>query len=64
MRYQLHGKLVSFGGDYMIQDASGRDIFNVDSKLGFSRKLQLKDMQGNILANIQQKKSLYQNLRG
>ena len=55
MRYQLHAKFISIGGSgSVIQDASGRDIFTVDSKiLSLRKKLELKDMQGNILADIQ-----------
>jgi uncharacterized protein YxjI len=55
MRYQLKNKLFSIGGDAMIQDASGRDIFFVDGKaISLGRRLEIKDLQGNRLATIQQ----------
>ena len=55
MRYQLKNKLFSIGGDAMIQDASGRDLFFVDGKaISLGRRLEIKDLQGNVLATIQQ----------
>jgi uncharacterized protein YxjI len=55
MRYQLKDKLFSIGGDAMIQDASGRDLLFVDGKaISLGRRLEIKDLQGNKLATIQQ----------
>jgi uncharacterized protein YxjI len=55
MRYQLKNKLFSIGGDAMIQDASGRDLLFVDGKaISLGRRLEIKDLQGNRLATIQQ----------
>ena len=55
MRYQLKDKLFSIGGDAMIQDASGRDLLFVDGKaISLGRRLEIKDLQGNRLATIQQ----------
>ena len=40
----------------MIQDASGRDLFFVDGKaISLGRRLEIKDLEGNRLATIQQK---------
>jgi len=56
MRYQLHDKLVSFGGGSIIQDTAGNDVYTVDTKgISLSKKLVFKDLQGNVLADIQQK---------
>ena len=55
MRYQLKDKLFSIGGDAMIQDASGKDLLFVDGKaISLGRRLEIKDLQGNGLATIQQ----------
>ena len=56
MRYQMQSKMISVGcGDTIVRDAQGQQIFAVDGSLGFSRKLDVKDMQGRVLAIIQQK---------
>lgn len=40
----------------MIQDASGRDLLFVDGKaISLGRRLEIKDLEGNRLATIQQK---------
>lgn len=55
VRYQLKDKLFSIGGDAMIQDASGRDLLFVDGKaISLGRRLEIKDLEGNRLATIQQ----------
>jgi uncharacterized protein YxjI len=55
MRYQLKNKLFSISGDAMIQDASGRDLLFVDGKaISLGRRLEIKDLQSDSLATIQQ----------
>jgi uncharacterized protein YxjI len=54
-RYFLREKLFSIGGDAMITDQSGRELFFVDGKaISFGRRLEIKDMDGHSLATIQQ----------
>lgn len=56
MRYQMRQKLLSWGGDFTIQDATGRDAFFVDAKaLSIGKKLSFQDMQGRELVFIEQK---------
>jgi uncharacterized protein YxjI len=56
MRYLMKEKLFSFGDDFRIQDAHGRDVFFVDGKaLSIRDKLSFQDMEGNELAFIKQK---------
>jgi uncharacterized protein YxjI len=51
----LKDKLFSLGGDLTIQDDQGRDVYFVDGKvLSLGRRLEIKDMAGEILATIQQ----------
>lgn len=56
MRYVMKQKLFSWGDDFTIRDAEGRDAFFVDGK-GFSLgdQLSFQDMNGNELAFIKQK---------
>ncbi len=55
MRYILKHKLFSIGGDSMIKDEHGRDIYFVDGKaLSIGRHLEIKDLQGRELADIHQ----------
>lgn len=56
MRYVLKQKLLSWGDDFTIQDAEGRDAFFVDGRaFSIGAKLSFQDMSGNELAFIQQK---------
>jgi uncharacterized protein YxjI len=55
MRYTLKNKLFSIGGDSIVQDDRGRDVFIVDgAAISIGRRLVIKDMKGNELATIQQ----------
>jgi uncharacterized protein YxjI len=56
MRYVLKQKFWSFGDDFRILDAAGRDAFFVDGRaFSWGDKLSFRDMQGNELAFIRQK---------
>lgn len=55
-RYILKQKWLSFGNDYAIRDASGRECFFVDGRaFSFGDKLSFQDLRGNELAYISQK---------
>lgn len=56
MRYVMKQKLFSWGNDFKIRDAEGRDVFFVDGKVFTLReKLSFQDLNGNELAFIRQK---------
>ena len=56
MRYMMRKKLLSFGADFTIKDADGRDVFFVDGKVFTLRdQLIFQDMNGNELCVIQRK---------
>ena len=56
MRYVMKQKLFSWGDDFTIQDAAGRDVFLVDGKaFSLGAKLSFQDMNGQELAYIEQK---------
>ena len=56
MRYVMKQKLFSWGDDFTIRDAEGRDAFLVDGKaFSFGDQLSFKDLAGNELAFIRQK---------
>jgi uncharacterized protein YxjI len=56
MRYVLKQKFWSFGDDFTIRDAEGRDAFFVDGRaFSWGDKLSFQDMQRNELAFIRQK---------
>ncbi len=56
MRYQMRQKLFSWGDDFTIKTAEGRDAFFVDGKaISLGNQLSFQDMQGNELAFIRQK---------
>lgn len=56
MRYVMKEKFFSWGDDFAIQDAQGRDAFFVDGKaFSFGDQLSFQDMAGNELAYIKQK---------
>lgn len=55
-RYQMREHLISFGDDFLIRNAMGQPAFQVDGKMLRIRKtLYFKDMQGNSLAEIQER---------
>lgn len=55
MRYILKHKLISIGGDSMIKDEHGNDVYFVDgAAISLGRRLVIKDLQGHELAEIQQ----------
>ncbi len=55
MRYVLRHKLFSIGGDSMIKDEHGKDIYFVDgAAISIGRKLAIKDMENHELASIHQ----------
>ena len=56
MRYVMRERILSWGDDFTIKDADGRDAYQVDGKvLSFGDKLSFKDADGNQLALIDQK---------
>lgn len=56
MRYVMKQKFLSWGDDFTIQDAEGRDAFFVDGKaFSIGAKLSFQDMSGNELLFIKQK---------
>jgi len=56
MRYVMKQKLFSWGDDFYIRDAEGRDVFLVDGKaLSFGDQLSFRDLEGRELAFIRQK---------
>jgi len=56
MRYILKQKFWSWGDDFRIRDADGKDAFFVDGRaFSWGDKLSFQDMQGNELAFIRQK---------
>jgi uncharacterized protein YxjI len=56
MRYVLKQKFWSWGDDFRIQDAEGRDVFFVDGRaFSWGDKLSFQDMQRRELAFIRQR---------
>jgi uncharacterized protein YxjI len=56
MRYLMKQKLFSWGDDFYIKDASGRDVFFVDGKaFSFGNQLSFQDLNGNELVFIKQR---------
>lgn len=57
MRYQIKEKLLSFGDDFRIKDAEGRDVFIVDGRAFtlLREKLSFKDAEGRELAFIRER---------
>ena len=52
----MRERILSWGDDFTIKDADGRDAYYVDGKVfSFGDKLSLQDMKGNELARIDQK---------
>ena len=55
MRYQLKQRLLSWGDDFYIKDAQGRDRYFIDGKaFSFGSQLSFQDLNGNELAYIKQ----------
>ena len=55
-RYKMRQRIVSFGKDFDIEDATGRRVYKVDGKMLRVRDtLFFRDMQGNELCKIQEK---------
>ena len=56
MRYIMRERILSWGDDFTIKDADGRDAYFVDGKVfSFGNKLSFNDLQGNQLVAIDQK---------
>jgi uncharacterized protein YxjI len=56
MRYIMRERILSWGDDFTIKDADGREAYHVDGKVfSFGDKLSLRDMQGNEVALVDQK---------
>jgi uncharacterized protein YxjI len=56
MRYVMREKILSWGDDFTIRDADGRDAFHVDGRVfSFGNKLSFRDAAGQELAFIDQK---------
>lgn len=56
MRYVMKQKLFSWGDDFTIRDAEGRDVFLVDGKaFSLGSQLSFRDLDGRELAFIRQK---------
>ena len=56
MRYVMKQKLLSFGDDFAIRDAEGREVLYVDGKVfSLGDKLIFKDTAGREVARIEQK---------
>ena len=56
MRYIMRERILSWGDDFTIKDADGRNAYCVDGKVfSFGDKLSFNDMEGNELARIEQK---------
>ena len=56
MRYVMKQKLFSWGDDFTIKDAEGREVYLVDGKaFSIGAKLSFQDLSGQELAFIKQK---------
>ncbi len=56
MRYLMRERILSWGDDFTIKDADGREAFYVDGKVfSFGDKLAIRDRSGNEVALIDQK---------
>ena len=69
MRYIMRERILSWGNDFTIKDADGRDVYYIDGKVfSFGDKLSFRDMVGNELVLIDQKLmslgAQYEILRG
>ena len=69
MRYLMRERILSWGDDFTIKTADGRDAYHVDGKVfSFGDKLSFKDMRGQEVAVIDQQLlslgSRYEIIRG
>ena len=69
MRYIMRERILSWGNDFTIKDADGRDVYYIEGKVfSFGDKLSFRDMLGNELVLIDQKLlsfgAQYEILRG
>ena len=56
MRYIMREHILSWGDDFTIKDADGRNAYRVDGRVfSFGDKLSIKDMGGQELVRIEQK---------
>jgi uncharacterized protein YxjI len=56
MRYLMRERILSWGDDFTIKTADGRDAYYVDGKVfSFGSKLSFQDMDGHELVHIDQK---------
>jgi len=56
MRYLMRQRILSWGDDFTIRNADGKDVFFVDGKVfSFGSKLSFQDTSGNELLHIRQK---------
>jgi uncharacterized protein YxjI len=56
VRYMMRERILSWGDDFTIKDADGRDAYYVDGKVfSFGDKLSFKDSEGKELVRIDQK---------
>ena len=56
MRYMMRERILSWGDDFSIKDADGRETFHVDGKVfSFGDKLSFRDGSGHEVARIEQK---------
>ena len=56
MRYLMRERILSWGDDFTIKDAEGREAFYIDGKVfSFGDKLSFKDRDGQEVALIDQK---------
>ena len=56
MRYIMRERILSWGDDFTVKDADGREAYFVDGKVfSFGHKLSFRDMEGNQVALIDQK---------
>jgi uncharacterized protein YxjI len=56
MRYMMRERILSWGDDFTIKDADGKEAFHVDGKVfSFGDKLTFKDSGGNEVLRINQK---------
>ena len=69
MRYMMRERILSWGDDFTIKDADGKEAFHVDGKVfSFGDKLTFKDSSGTEVLRINQKLlsfgPLYEIIRG
>jgi uncharacterized protein YxjI len=56
VRYMMRQRILSWGDDFSIKDADGRDAYYVDGKVfSFGNKLTINDAAGAVVAQINQK---------